>query len=215
MKSALILFFVSATIFIGAAPALSTAQKGTRKSMDSSPREIAIAQTSMGTFEFELYRIDAPKTVENFAKLAEKKYFDGMRFHRVAKGFVIQTGDPYSKDVAKITMWGTGGESIYGKEFEDELNPNTASAKEGYKKGVVAMANHGPNTNSSQFFICLRDVGLPHNYTIFGKVTKGMEIVEKIGQVEIVPQMGPTDGRPKHDVLLKKVTIRREKTNQR
>ena len=179
-----------------------------------SPKEIAILQTSMGTFEFELYRNDAPKTVENFVKLVEKKYFDGMRFHRVAKGFVIQTGDPNSKDPAKVTTWGMGGESIYGKEFQDELDPNTTSAKEGYKKGVVAMANHGPNTNTSQFFVCLGDVALPHKYTIFGKVIKGMEVVENIGQVEIVPQMRPTDGRPQKDIMLKKVTIRREKSRK-
>lgn len=175
-----------------------------------SPREIAVVATSMGTFEIELYRSDAPKTVENFVRLAEKKYFDGMRFHRVAKGFVIQTGDPLSKDPAKASQWGTGGESIYGREFEDELNSNTPSAREGYRRGVVAMANRGPNTNTSQFFVCLKDVNLPHNYTIFGKVVKGMDVVEKIGNVEIIPsRMGPTDGRPKTDVLVKKVTIKR------
>jgi len=174
------------------------------------PREIGVITTSMGTFEIELYRSDAPKAVENFVRLAEKKYFDGMRFHRVAKGFVIQTGDPLSKDPSKVSQWGTGGESIYGKEFEDELNPNTPSAKEGYKKGVVAMANRGPNTNTSQFFVCLNDLNLPHNYTIFGKVIKGMDVVEKIGNVEIIPsRMGPTDGRPKTDVLVKKVTIKK------
>ena len=173
-----------------------------------SAKEIAVLETSMGTFEIELYRKDAPKTVENFVKLAEKKYFDGIRVHRVAKGFVIQTGDPNSRDAAKAGSWGSGGESIYGKEFEDELDPNTPSAKAGYKRGVVAMANRGPNTNTSQFFVCLGDVGLPHNYTIFGKVAKGMEIVEKIGQVEIQLLMGPTDGRPVKDVFLKLVKIR-------
>ena len=171
---------------------------------------IALVETSMGSFEIELYPSDAPKTVENFVKLSEKKYFDGMRVHRIAKGFVIQTGDENSKDPAKAGQWGLGGQSIWGKQFEDELNPNTPSYKEGYKKGVVAMANKGPNTNTSQFFICLQDVSLPHMYTIFGKVVKGMDVVDKIGAVDIIPgRMGPTDGRPKTDVLIKKISIKK------
>lgn len=172
-------------------------------------KEIAVIETSMGTFEMELYRNDAPKTVDNFVKLIGKQYFDGMRFHRVSKGFVIQTGDDKSKDPKLAAQWGTGGQSAWGKEFEDELNPNTPSGKAGYKKGVVAMANRGPNTNTSQFFVCLQDVGLPHNYTIFGKVSKGMEVVEKIGNVDIIPKMGPKDGQPKTDVLIKKITMKK------
>jgi cyclophilin family peptidyl-prolyl cis-trans isomerase len=169
-----------------------------------------IVETSLGSFEMELYAKDAPKTVENFVKLTEKKYFDGMRVHRIAKGFVIQTGDDKSKDPAKAAEWGTGGQSAWGMEFADELDKNTESYKAGYKHGVVAMANRGPNTNTSQFFICLRDVSLPHSYTIFGKVTKGLDIVDKIGAVEIIPgQMGPTDGRPKTDVLVKKISLKK------
>jgi cyclophilin family peptidyl-prolyl cis-trans isomerase len=171
-------------------------------------KKTAVVETSLGTFEFELYGEDAPKTVENFVKQAGKKFFDGMRVHRVAKGFVIQTGDEKSKDLAKINEWGSGGQSIWGKAFEDELNTSTPSYKAGYKKGVVAMANSGANTNTSQFFVCLKDAGLPHNYTIFGKVTKGMNIVEKIGGVDIVPTMGPSDGRPKVDVLIKKIRVK-------
>jgi cyclophilin family peptidyl-prolyl cis-trans isomerase len=163
-------------------------------------KQVAVVETTMGTIEIELYGSDAPRTVENFVKLAEKKYFDGVIFHRVSKGFVVQGGDP--------TGTGTGGESIWGKDFEDELNPQTPSYKEGYVKGVVAMANRGPNTNSSQFFIMLQNVpGMPKHYSIFGKVIKGMDVVEKIGQVEIIPQMGPTDGRPKIDVVMKHVTV--------
>ncbi len=165
--------------------------------------EIAVIETSLGTIEAELYRDDAPKTVDNFVKLAEKKYFNGIIFHRVSKGFVIQGGDP--------TGTGTGGKSIYGKEFEDELNSAAPSYKAGYLKGVLAMANRGPNTNTSQFFIMLRDnMRMPKNYTIFGKVIKGIDVVDKIGEVEIDPQMGATDGKPKVDVVMKKVTIRRE-----
>jgi cyclophilin family peptidyl-prolyl cis-trans isomerase len=171
-------------------------------------KKTAVVETSMGTFEFVLYGEDAPKTVENFVKQAGKKFFDGMRVHRVAKGFVIQTGDEKSKDLKKVSEWGLGGQSIWGKPFEDELNPETPSYKAGYDRGVVAMANAGANTNTSQFFVCLKKAGLPHNYTIFGKVTKGMEVVDKIGDVAIVPTMGPTDGRPKVDVMIKKIRIK-------
>lgn len=181
---------------------------GTETLAQTKGAPIATVETSMGKFEIELYPNDAPKTVENFTKLAEEKYFDGQRVHRVSRNFVIQAGDDNSKDPKKKDMWGRGGKSIYGKEFEDELNPNAPSFKAGYLKGVVAMANRGPNTNTSQFFVMLRDnTGLPKNYTIFGKVIKGMDVVEKIGQVEIEPQMGPSDGRPKKDVLIKKIRI--------
>jgi len=184
-----------------------------KKSKMEHVKEIGVIETSMGTLEVEFYRNDAPKTVENFVRLAEeRKYFDGMRFHRVSKNFVIQAGDVKSKDTNKVSEWGTGGQSIWGKEFADELNPNAPSFKEGYKKGVLAMANRGPNTNTSQFFVMLRDnTSLPKNYTIFGKVVKGMDVVDAIGKVDIIPgQMGPTDGRPKVDVLIKKISIRKE-----
>jgi len=165
-------------------------------------RMVATIETTLGTIEAELYQMDAPKTVANFAGLAKEGFYNGIIFHRVVPGFVIQGGDPNGT--------GTGGKSIYGKEFADELNPETKSYQEGYKKGVLAMANHGPNTNSSQFFILLADQAwMPKNYTIFGKVIKGMDIVEKIGKVELVPP-GAKDGRPKVPVVMKKVTVTME-----
>jgi cyclophilin family peptidyl-prolyl cis-trans isomerase len=129
-------------------------------------------KTPKGVIEIQLYPQDAPKTVENFATLASQGYYNGLTFHRVEPGFVIQGGDPSGN--------GTGGKSIFGNTFEDELNPSTASYQEGYKEGVVAMANRGPNTNGSQFFIMLADTPLPHAYTIFGKVVKGMDVVKQI-----------------------------------
>jgi cyclophilin family peptidyl-prolyl cis-trans isomerase len=159
-------------------------------------------ETTKGDIEVELYETDAPKTVANFAGLAEQGYFNGIIFHRISKGFVIQGGDS--------TGTGTGGKSIYGKEFADELDPSTPSYKEGYRRGTVAMANRGPNTNTSQFFILLNDASwMPKQYTIFGKVTKGMDVVDSIAAVEIIPQMGPTDGKPKVDVVMKKVTVKK------
>lgn len=134
----------------------------------------AVITTPKGEIDIELYPNDAPKTVTNFATLAANKFYDGLTFHRVEPGFVIQGGDPKGN--------GTGGTSIYGGgPFADELNPNTPSYKEGYKEGVVAMANSGPNTNGSQFFIMWEDKPeLPHLYTIFGKVTNGMDVVHKM-----------------------------------
>jgi cyclophilin family peptidyl-prolyl cis-trans isomerase len=169
-------------------------------STTSDSSEHAVLETTYGRIELELFRADAPKTVENFVGLAEQGLYDSVSFHRVAKGFVIQTGD----------INGQGGASIWGKPFADELDPKAPSYQRGYVKGTLAMANRGPNTNTSQFFITLRDLpSLPKNYTIFGLVTNGMEVVEKIGAVEVVPQLGPTDGRPRVEIMMTKVTILR------
>lgn len=127
-------------------------------------------KTNLGDITFETYDTDAPKAVANFISLAEKKFYDGVIFHRIIPGFMIQGGDP--------TGTGRGGP---GYSFEDELNPVTDSYKAGYKKGVVAMANAGPDTNGSQFFIMLADYPLPNQYTIFGKVIAGQEVVDKMG----------------------------------
>lgn len=139
----------------------------------------ATIKTKKGDIQLELYPQDAPKTVTNFATLAKNGFYDGLIFHRVEPGFVIQGGDPDGN--------GTGGASIYGLEFEDELNEDAASYKNGYREGVLAMANRGPNTNSSQFFIMLADNdSLPKNYTIFGKVTTGMDVVKSIAVGDVM-----------------------------
>jgi cyclophilin family peptidyl-prolyl cis-trans isomerase len=148
-------------------------------------------ETNYGNIVFETYPSDAPKTVKNFVDLASKGFYNGLIFHRVIDGFMIQGGDPLGN--------GTGGP---GYKFEDELNPNTPSYKEGYKKGVVAMANAGPNTNGSQFFIMLKDYPLPNNYTIFGKVVSGQEVVDKIGKVKT-----NSNDKPVSDVVMTKVTV--------
>lgn len=129
-------------------------------------------KTNLGEIKFQTYDADAPKTTENFITLANKGFYNGVIFHRVIDGFMIQGGDP--------TGTGTGGP---GYQFADELNPNTESYKQGYKKGVVAMANAGPNTNGSQFFIMVADYPLPNDYTIFGKVIAGQEVADKIAKV--------------------------------
>ena len=126
-------------------------------------------ETSKGPIVFTTYDADAPETVKNFIALAQKGFYNGLIFHRVIKDFMIQGGDP--------TGTGSGGP---GYSFADELRPDTESYKAGYVRGTVAMANAGPNTNGSQFFIMHKDKPLPHNYTIFGKVVSGMETVDAI-----------------------------------
>ena len=167
--------------------------------MDIKNRQVEIDVKNFGKITLEFYDQDAPKTVENFLRLTEAGYCNCITFHRVSKGFVIQGGDP--------TGTGSGGDSAFGGEFADEIKPDAAIYKTGYVKGVLAMANRGPNTNTSQFFIMLGDVPLSPAYTIFGKVKTGVDVVEKIGQVEINPQMGPTDGAPKTPVVMDSVKI--------
>lgn len=142
--------------------------------------ETALIKTIKGDIKIQLYPEEAPKTVTNFATLATNKFYDGLTFHRVEPGFVVQGGDPLSRDNDPSND-GTGGFSIYGAPFEDELNPGSEIYETGYVEGIVAMANRGPGTNTSQFFIMWADKpDLPRNYTIFGKVTEGMETVKKM-----------------------------------
>jgi cyclophilin family peptidyl-prolyl cis-trans isomerase len=154
----------------------------------------AVIQTNKGTIRFELLEADAPKTTENFITLAERGYYDGIIFHRVIKGFMIQGGDP--------TGTGAGGQSAWGGKFADEINGGSALYQTGYKAGTVAMANAGPNTNGSQFFIMHVDYPLPPSYSIFGRVTEGQDVVDAIAST-------PRDGgdRPLSEVKMEKVTI--------
>lgn len=148
-------------------------QINVNNSTEKNMSHIITIKTNMGEIKFETYDADAPNTVKNFITLAEKGFYNGVIFHRVIPGFMIQGGDPLGT--------GTGGP---GYSFADELNPNTDSYKAGYKKGVVAMANAGPNTNGSQFFIMVADYPLPNNYTIFGKVISGQEVADAISKVK-------------------------------
>jgi peptidyl-prolyl cis-trans isomerase B (cyclophilin B) len=143
--------------------------------------------TSEGPLQIELFDEDAPKTVENFRKLATDGFYDGLIFHRVIKDFMIQGGCPQGT--------GTGGP---GYTFEDEFNHHKVV------RGALAMANAGPNTNGSQFFICHQDLTgkLPKNYTLFGQVTRGMDVVDKIVGA-------PRDGKdlPNEPVAMTSVTV--------
>src|ERR1051326_8700037 len=153
----------------------------------------AAIQTNKGTIRFELLEADAPKTTENFITLAERGYYNGVIFHRVIKGFMIQGGDP--------TGTGRGGESAWGGRFNDEINPKSEVYQRGYKAGTVAMANAGPNTNGSPFFIMHVDYPLPPSYNIFGRVTEGQDVVNAIATSQT------RNDRPVEDVKMEKVTI--------
>jgi peptidyl-prolyl cis-trans isomerase B (cyclophilin B) len=146
-------------------------------------------QTNHGTIELELFDEDAPKTVENFRKLAGDGFYDGVIFHRVIKDFMIQGGDP--------TGTGTGGP---GYEFEDEINDHKV------ERGALAMANAGPNTNGSQFFIVTTDAApwLDGKHTVFGRVTSGMDAVDSIEGTD-------TDSadRPVADAVIERVELDR------
>jgi cyclophilin family peptidyl-prolyl cis-trans isomerase len=147
----------------------------------------ATMHTSAGTIELELHDADAPKTVENFRKLAADGFYDGLIFHRVIKDFMIQGGCPHGT--------GTGGP---GYEFEDEINEHRIV------RGALAMANRGPDTNGSQFFIVTTDAApwLDGKHTVFGEVRSGMDAVDSIEGTETGPQ-----DRPVQDAVIERVEV--------
>lgn len=155
----------------------------------------AVMKTSMGDITIELYAKDSPKTVANFTKLAASGFYDGTKFHRVIKDFMIQAGDPLSKDDTAKNRWGTGGP---GYEFEDEFNSHKLV------KGSFAMANAGPDTNGSQFFIVTAEATpwLDGKHTNFGRVTQGMDIVEKIENATT-----EAADRPIEDVVINSIEL--------
>lgn len=175
-----------------------TNNKDTKK-MDKEITSATI-NTNMGNIVVEFYSKDAPNTVANFVKLAGSGFYNNVKFHRVIKGFMIQGGDPLTKDDSKMSMWGTGGP---GYSFPDEINTSAEIYKTGYKRGVLAMANSGPNTNGSQFFIMHADYPLPPLYAIFGKVVSGLEVVDKIANTK-------TDAgdRPTSPIIINSITLK-------
>ena len=154
-------------------------------------------KTNLGEIKLELFASDAPETVANFIKLAESNFYDGTKFHRVIKGFMIQGGDPLSKDNALKERWGTGSP---GYTFPDEIHSNNRNVA-----GTISMANAGPDTNGSQFFINVADNNnLDAKHTVFGKVIAGMDVVESI---ENTATEGPD--RPVDDVVIESIEISR------
>ena len=159
--------------------------------IDISKKYSAVIKTSMGDMSIDFFTEDAPLTVNNFINLSRDGYYDNVIFHRVISGFMIQGGDPS----------GTGhGEmgKFPGYKFEDELNNQRS-----YDKGILAMANAGPDTNGSQFFIMHVDYPLPYQYTIFGFVTEGLDVIDKIASVET----GDGD-KPINDVVIETIEVK-------
>jgi cyclophilin family peptidyl-prolyl cis-trans isomerase len=155
----------------------------------------ATIETDEGTIEVELHTSDAPKATKNFVDLAKKGFYDDVIFHRVIPGFMIQGGDGQHGKKSSLDRGrvGTGGP---GYKFDDE------KVRGEYSRGTLAMANAGPNTNGSQFFIMHADYALPKNYTIFGQVTKGMDVVDRIAQA-------PRNAKdlPDQPVAIRSITI--------
>ncbi len=154
-----------------------------------------VIKTNLGDITVKFYNADAPKTVANFINLAESGFYNGTKFHRVIKDFMIQGGDPLTKDDSLKSQWGTGGPNY---RFEDEINSHKLV------RGSLAMANAGPNTNGSQFFIVTAESTswLDGKHTNFGEVIAGMDIVDKIENVSTEGQ-----DRPINDVIIKSIEL--------
>lgn len=187
---------VGATSSASTTDADATASKVINNKTNNQKNMTAILHTSMGDITIKLNPETTPSTVANFIKLAESGFYDGTKFHRVIKGFMNQGGDPLSKEDASMARWGTGGP---GYQFADEI---TSTNNNGV--GSLAMANSGPNTNGSQFFINVADNSfLNTKHTVFGNVTGGMEVVTAINNVKT----GAND-RPDTAVVIKSITIK-------
>lgn len=159
----------------------------------------AVIETDKGEIEVEFFAAESPRAVENFRLLAERGFYNGLTFHRIVKGFMIQGGDPLGN--------GKGGESAWGGFFDDSIDRTSPLYRRNYLRGVVAMANMGPNTNGSQFFIMHQDYPLPPQYVIFGKVTRGIEVLDILA--ETPTQRGPDQqmSQPLKPPVIKKVMI--------
>ncbi len=169
-----------------------TYSKPPEMAIDQKKKYSATLSTSKGELTFELFASEAPVTVNNFVFLAREGYYDNVKFHRIMSGFMVQTGDPT----------GTGAGSP-GYRFNDE------PVKRKYDRGIVAMANAGPNTNGSQFFIMHKNYGLPPNYTIFGQVSdaKSLETLDKIAATPVTSSGRGENSVPTENVVIEKVTI--------
>ncbi|MDD5152699.1 MAG: peptidylprolyl isomerase [Candidatus Pacebacteria bacterium] len=180
-------------------PVATTTLATTTTTTNIKPMTRATITTNKGVITLELFSDKTPKTVENFIKLANEGFYDGTRFHRVIKGFMIQGGDPLSKDTKKMDQWGTGGP---GYKFADEINADNSN-----DIGTIAMANSGPNTNGSQFFInTVNNSFLNTKHTVFGKVTSGMDVVTAI---ENTPTYLPGQvDRPIDDMIIQKIVVK-------
>src|SRR5205814_1977920 len=186
-------------LLVGAA-AFAAEQSNKEKTPTNSSNEVAVIKTSEGDMMVQFWTDAAPNTVENFKKLARQGFYDGTIFHRIVKGFMIQGGDPNSKDPAKENSYGEGGP---GYNIKAEFNDH------GHDRGVISMAR-GPDPDSagSQFFICLAPVHrLDHQYTTFGKLIKGDDVLEKIGDTPVTKNSRGEQSKPTKRVVIESVKI--------
>ncbi len=175
-------------------------EKKEQKSPMNSSNEVAVIKTSEGDMVVQFWTDAAPNTVENFKKLARQGFYDGTIFHRIVKGFMIQGGDPNSKDPAKENSYGQGGP---GYNLKAEFNDHS------HDRGVISMAR-GPDPDSagSQFFICLAPVHrLDHQYTTFGKLIKGQDVLEKIGDIPVTRNSMGEPSKPTKRVVIESIKI--------
>jgi len=183
-----------------ASAAFAAEEKKEEKTPMNSPNEVAVIKTSEGDMVVQFCTDAAPNTVENFKKLARQGFYDGTIFHRIVKGFMIQGGDPNSKDPAKENSYGEGGP---GYNIKAEFNDH------GHERGVISMAR-GPDPDSagSQFFLCLAPVRrLDHQYTTFGKLIKGDDVLEKIGDTPVTRNSMGEPSKPTKRVVVESVKI--------
>jgi peptidyl-prolyl cis-trans isomerase B (cyclophilin B) len=178
---------------------LSTEEKKENASMNSS-NEVAVIKTSEGEMVIEFWKDAAQNTVENFKKLARAGFYDGTIFHRIVKGFMIQGGDPNSKDPAKENKYGEGGP---GYKIKAEFNDHS------HDRGVISMAREpDPDSAGSQFFICLAPVTrLDHQYTTFGKLIKGNDVLDKIGDTPVTRNSAGEISKPTKRVVIESIKI--------
>jgi peptidyl-prolyl cis-trans isomerase B (cyclophilin B) len=185
---------------LGATPLRSEEKKETVPMNESNKKEVAVIKTSEGEMVAEFWSDVAPKTVENFKKLATSGFYDGTAFHRIVKGFMIQGGDPLTKDLANEARYGTGDP---GYKIKAEFN------KKSHERGVLSMARSSdPDSAGSQFFICLANVSrLDNQYTTFGKVIKGDDVLEKIGDTPVTMSSSGEKSKPTKRVTVESIKI--------
>jgi len=187
------------TIALIASTVFATEEKKESTSVNSS-NEVAVIKTSEGDMVVQFWTDAAPNTVENFKKLARQGFYDGTIFHRIVKGFMIQGGDPNSKDPAKENSYGEGGP---GYNIKAEFNDHS------HDRAVISMArSQDPDSAGSQFFICLAPVHrLDHQYTTFGKLIKGQDVLDKIGETEVTRNSVGEPSKPTKRIVIESIKI--------
>ena len=186
-------------LLLGSAVFADDEKKAENPKMNAS-NEIAVIKTSEGDMVVQFWNDAAPNTIENFKKLARSGFYNGTIFHRIVKGFMIQGGDPNSKDAGKESRYGEGGP---GYKIKAEFNDHS------HKRGIISMARSSdPDSAGSQFFICLAPVPrLDHQYTTFGKLIKGDDVLEKIGDTPVTRNSAGEVSKPTKRVVIESIKI--------